>query len=164
MTSTTYSRIDETKLYPPFLAALMAMIAEASSLKTDFFVISGFRTYSEQSALYFQGRTMAGPMVTRAMAGESPHNFGIAADLSRDADTIRAGLQPDYKPESYEILRELAPKHGLEWGGSWAKFTDRPHVQIPNYVTASQLEPLRYSYEMGGLLNVFTFLDCAATK
>lgn len=157
--STPLSRIDSTKLYAPFFNALAAMLVDATQQGAVFFVISGFRTYAEQSALYFQGRTMAGPKVTSAQAGESPHNFGIAADLVRDGVVDRAGLQPDYRPESYEILRELAPKHGLVWGGSWAQFPDRPHVQLPNYITASQLQPLRHAYELAGLLSVFQYLD-----
>jgi peptidoglycan L-alanyl-D-glutamate endopeptidase CwlK len=157
--STPLSRIDVMKLYPPFLAALQSLLDAAHGRGADFFVVSGFRTYAEQSALYFQGRTSAGTKVTNAQAGQSPHNFGIAADLCRDADANRAGLQPDYRPEEYEILRELAPKYGLVWGGSWEKFPDRPHVQMPNYITATQLEPLKYCYELGGLINVFTYLD-----
>lgn len=152
-------RIDVTKLYPPFWSALAALVTDAHDQGSDFFVVSGFRTYVEQSALYFQGRTMPGPKVTRARAGESAHNFGIAADLVKDGLVDRVGLQPDYNEESYEILRELAPKHGLVWGGSWPNFPDRPHVQLPNYITVSQLEPLRHSYELAGLLGVFQYLD-----
>lgn len=162
--STQWSRVDPTKLYPPFFSAVGAMLNEAHFRGADYFVISGFRTYAEQSALYFQGRTSAGSKVTNARAGESAHNFGIAVDLCRDGLVDRAGLQPDYRPESYEMLRELAPKHGLVWGGSWEKFPDRPHVQLPNYVTVSHLEPLRYSYELGGLINVFTYLDAGVSN
>ena len=31
--------------------------------------------------------------------------------------------------------------HGLEWGGWW-RFKDLPHVQLPGYVSASELKPL----------------------
>lgn len=151
-------RVDPTKFYPPFLMALRAMLDEAVVAGSDLWVISGFRTYQEQSDLYDQGRGAPGSIVTHAKGGESSHNFGIAADLCLDSNIVRAGLQPDYRPESYEVLRELAPKHGLVWGGSW-KFRDVPHVQLPNYVTAAQLAPLRHAYEMGGLLNAFAFLD-----
>lgn len=160
--STQWSRVDTTKLYPPFFSAVTQMLNEAHFKGADYFVISGFRTYIEQTKLYEQGRTTPGPKVTQARAGESPHCFGVAVDLCRDGLVDRAGLQPDYRPESYELLRELAPKHGLIWGGAW-QFPDRPHVQIANYITASQLEPLRHSYELAGLLGVFQYLDGATT-
>jgi hypothetical protein len=152
------SRIDTTKLYPPFFSALSSMLDEALKQGASYWAVSGFRTYGEQMALWQQGRTEPGKRVTNAKGGESAHNFGIAVDLVRDGLIDRKGLQPDYAPESYELLRTLAPKFGLVWGGSW-KFRDNPHVQMPNYVTGRDLEPLRYSYELGGLVNVFQYLD-----
>ncbi len=158
MISTVLSRIDSTKLYPPFFAALQALLADAHAGGADYFAISGFRSYSEQTVLFAQGRTAPGKIVTQAIAGESAHNFGIAVDLCRDGFIERAGLQPDYRPESYEPLRLLAPKHGLIWGGAWSN-PDRPHVQLPGYVNANQLKPLRTIYEARGLLSVFQHLD-----
>lgn len=158
MSGLLLSRIDSTKLYPPFASALAAMLDEAMRAGAQFWAISGFRAYAEQQALYDQGRATPGKVVSNAKAGESAHNFGIAVDLCRDGLVDRAGLQPDYKPEAYEMLRELAPKYGLVWGGAW-KFRDNPHVQMPHYVTARDLEPLRYCYESGGLVSVFAFLD-----
>lgn len=165
MASTTWSRIDVSMLYPPFLERLKALLDEAHSLGADFFVISGFRDYAAQSALYAQGRTVdgkhtPGPKVTNAKAGESVHNFGLGADVCRDGLLDRSGLQPDYRPESYEILRELAPKHGLVWGGSWLT-PDYPHVQWPGFVTAKQLAPLKDRFEAMGLKSAFDYLDAA---
>lgn len=158
MSALLVSRIDATKLYPPFLAAVMAMLDEALAQGASYWAVSGFRSYAEQTQLFDQGRTTPGKVVTRAKAGQSAHNFGIAVDLCRDGVLDRAGLQPDYKPESYELLATLAPRHGLVWGGSW-RFRDNPHVQLPNYVNLPQLEPLREAYERAGLLAVFQYLD-----
>lgn len=155
------ARIDPTKLYPPFYAALCGLLSEASATGQDFYAVSGFRAYGEQMALWQQGRMAPGKVVTNAKGGESAHNFGIAVDLCRDGLVDRRGLQPNRAPESYEILRELAPKHGLVWGGSW-KFVDLPHIQMPNYVTAYDLAPLRRCYELAGLVSVFQFLDLGA--
>lgn len=163
MSALLVSRIDTTKLYPPFFAALSSMLDELLAGGQSFWAISGFRTYGEQTALWQQGRTAPGKVVTHAMGGQSAHNFGIAVDLVRDGLVDRAGIQPSYAPESYEVLREVAPRHGLVWGGSW-KFRDNPHVQMPNYVNTKDLEPLRYSYELGGLVNVFNYLDQGVCK
>ncbi len=158
MSGLLLSRIDSTKLYPPFLAALTSMLDECLKDGVSYWAISGFRTYGAQTALWQQGRSLPGSIVTHAMGGQSAHCFGIAADLVRDVLVDRAGIQPDYAPEAYEMLRTVAPKHGLVWGGSW-KFRDNAHVQLPRYVTADDLKPLREQYEKSGLLGVFQFLD-----
>jgi hypothetical protein len=145
------SRVDVSMLYPPFLVRLRAMLDEAwRSSKRSYWVVEGHRSYKRSDELFEQGRTKPGPVVTNAKAGQSAHNFGIAADLVRDSYLDRAGVQPDYRPESYELLGVLCPKHGLVWGGSW-RFKDLPHVQLPGYVTALQLAPLRDAFARGGL-------------
>src|SRR6202021_3611073 len=44
-------------------------------------LIAGMRTFAESDALYAQGRTEPGPIVTNAPAGESFHNYGLAVDF-----------------------------------------------------------------------------------
>lgn len=146
MSGLLLSRIDTDLLYPPFLAKLQALLDEALSHKRAYWVIEGHRSYERSDELYAQGRSKPGPIVTNAKAGQSAHNFGLAADLVLDGYMDRAGLQPDFRPSSYDLLGELCPKHGLVWGGSWV-FKDRPHVQMPGWVTAKDLEPLRLLYE-----------------
>jgi peptidoglycan LD-endopeptidase CwlK len=143
-------RLDLDLLFPDFLERLLALLADCRARGADFFAISGHRAYAEQDDLYAQGRTKPGRKVTDARGGESAHNFGLAADLCRDGDLTRAGLQPDWREESYAILGILAPQHGLVWGGHWRK-PDRPHVNFPGYVTATQLELVRRVYESEGL-------------
>jgi len=43
-------------------------------------IYCGFRSFEEQSALYAKGRTAPGSIVTKAKAGESYHNYGLAFD------------------------------------------------------------------------------------
>lgn len=152
------SRIDFDSLYPPFLDRIITMIGECQDNGAHYFAVSGIRTYAEQTKLYEQGRTKPGPKVTNAQAGQSAHNFGLAIDFCRDGVLDRAGLQPDYRPESYKELGEAARNHGLEWGGGW-KFADFPHVQWPGFITSAQLEPLRKAYENGGLTAAWAYLD-----
>lgn len=40
-----------------------------------------FRTFEEQDALYAQGRTKPGDVVTKAKGGQSIHNYGLAFDI-----------------------------------------------------------------------------------
>ena len=87
-------------------------------------VISGTRSYEEQDALFALGRTKPGAIVTKARAGYSNHNFGLAFDVG-----VFEGNR--YLPESpkYIAVGALGLEIGLEWGGSWKSIVDRPHFQ-----------------------------------
>jgi peptidoglycan L-alanyl-D-glutamate endopeptidase CwlK len=91
----------------------------------DIRVISGFRSYAEQDALFAQGRTKPGRKVTNAKGGESNHNFGIAFDIG----TFRGA---EYLPESpaYDTVGALGKELGLEWGDDWEGLVDKPHFEL----------------------------------
>lgn len=102
-----------------------ALIRRAGQQGIEIKVISGTRTYDEQNALYEQGRTKPGRVVTNARGGYSNHNFGIAFDIGIfDEDK--------YIPESplYKVVGGIGQTLGLEWGGSWKSFSDEPHFQL----------------------------------
>jgi len=88
-------------------------------------IINGHRTYEEQDALYAQGRTMPGNVVTNAKGGYSNHNFGIAFDIGVFDGTKYMGESPKYK-----AVGVLGMELGLEWGGSWKTIVDQPHFQL----------------------------------
>ncbi len=44
-------------------------------------ITTGFRSMTDQSALYQEGRTINGHIVTEAIAGKSIHNYGFAVDV-----------------------------------------------------------------------------------
>jgi peptidoglycan L-alanyl-D-glutamate endopeptidase CwlK len=88
-------------------------------------VISGSRTYAEQNALYAQGRTAPGKVVTKARGGQSWHNFGLAFDVgifSKDSKTYYG------ESAAYKEVGKIGEALGLEWGGGW-DFVDEPHFQ-----------------------------------
>lgn len=115
-------------------------------------IVQGFRSFSEQNALYAIGRTVKGfgakpglPMghiVTKAKGGQGYHNYGLAIDfallydkdkngtlenLSWDllADLNRDG-EADWK-EVVDSFKALA----FEWGGDWTGgLVDNPHIQM----------------------------------
>lgn len=101
----------------------------------NFKVTSGTRTFREQDALYAQGRTTEGKIVTRARAGQSWHNYGLAADLTL---FDKAGKKPIWDGMEYTRMGRIAQELGLEWGGSWKTFKDRPHVQRNIDMTLAQ--------------------------
>jgi peptidoglycan L-alanyl-D-glutamate endopeptidase CwlK len=99
----------------------------------NFKVTSGTRTMAEQAALYAQGRTAAGAVVTKARPGYSWHNFGVAYDL-----TLFSGKNPIWESPKYLRAGEVGKDLGLEWGGEWRTFKDTPHFQRPMGVTLAQ--------------------------
>ena len=88
-------------------------------------IISGTRSYDEQNALYAQGRTRPGQIVTKARAGYSNHNFGIAFDIG----IFENGR---YLPQSplYAQAGPIGKSFGLSWGGDWLRFRDEPHYEL----------------------------------
>lgn len=102
-----------------------ALVQKAAATDIQIKIISGFRTYAEQDALYAKGRTAPGPKVTNARGGYSNHNFGIAFDIG-----VFSGNS--YLPESskYKAVGALGVDLGLEWGGNWTSLVDQPHFQL----------------------------------
>jgi peptidoglycan L-alanyl-D-glutamate endopeptidase CwlK len=89
-------------------------------------VIQSRRTIEEQAALYAQGRTAPGSIVTRAQPGFSWHNYGLAFDAAPFSDDG----QPDWRNDlKFALMGQAGIAAGLEWGGAWQHFPDRPHFQ-----------------------------------
>lgn len=98
-----------------------------------------FRTIAEQDAIYAQGRTKPGKIVTRARGGYSWHNYGLAVDIvlihdvDGDGDYDRAvwDVKSDFDGDKISDWMEVVAifkSYGWEWGGDW-KFSDPPHFQ-----------------------------------
>lgn len=96
------------------------LIALAKLHDINLRITSGHRSHEEQDALYAQGRTKPGNIVTNAKGGESLHNYAVAFDV---VDRQR-GYDTDW-----ELIGTLGKTLGLEWGGDWTDFVDRPHFQ-----------------------------------
>jgi len=128
-------------LLPAARRAALALLAAANDGRLGagivVKIIGGTRTYAEQDALYAQGRTAPGPMVTDAPAGYSNHNFGIAFDVG----IFNGGV---YLAESplYGKVGAIGRAQGLEWGGEWLVFTDEPHFQLHSGCTLAEQREL----------------------
>lgn len=88
-------------------------------------IYSTLRDKSSQDALYAQGRTAPGKIVTNAKGGDSYHQYGVAFDFVPLVDGKPAWDDTD----RYEQCAEIGEKLGLEWGGNFKSFRDRPHMQ-----------------------------------
>lgn len=134
-------------ILPRVQALIRQLLLELDDAGLDARVTSGTRTYPEQAALYAQGRTAPGKIVTDARAGESLHNFGIAVDVSQFL--AGAYLRGDTPAEValYERAGAIGRKiAGLEWGGDWKKKRDLPHFQA---ATGLDHAKLRRRFEAG---------------
>lgn len=91
------------------------------------------RTFAEQDAIYAQGRTTKGPIVSKAKAGLSCHNYGLAIDIVLiDGKSVSWDVKKDFDGDGKSDWMEVVAvfkKYGWEWGGDWKKFPDLPHFQ-----------------------------------
>ena len=97
------------------------------------------RTFAEQDALYAQGRTKPGVIVTKAKGGQSYHNYGLAIDIVLLVDKdgngtfetaswdTKSDFDGDKKSDWQEVVA-IFKRYGWEWGGDW-RFVDAPHFQ-----------------------------------
>ena len=110
-------------------AAQMLARCEASGL--FILVYCTLRTNAEQAALYAQGRTTPGRIVTWAKPGESLHNSGRAFDLV----PLSAG-KPVWGTDGADLalwqqVGAIGKAAGLEWAGNWpARIREFPHFQF----------------------------------
>ena len=68
-------------LLPKVKTKVEAFIAICKSHNIDLLVTSTYRDFESQTALYAQGRTAPGKIVTNAPAGSSFHNYRCAVDV-----------------------------------------------------------------------------------
>ena len=136
-------------LAAPVKSAALAMLARCRAAGLEVLIYCTLRSNDEQAALYAQGRTTGGEIVTNARGGYSNHNFGIAFDIG-----VFSGNR--YLPESplYKAVGALGMELGLECGGNWTSIVDQPHFQLrPAWASAmrdsAMLAELRRRTKLG---------------
>lgn len=112
-------------LLPEAVPYARTLVQRAADAGITIKVIGGTRTFAEQDALFAQGRTRPGRRVTNAKGGESNHNFGIAFDIGVFEGSQYLGESP-----AYDVVGLIGSEIGLEWGGHWTSFADKPHYQL----------------------------------
>ena len=117
---------EEVEKLNPIVADLVEKILiEAEAQGLDILITDGLRTNEEQTKLYNQGRTTKGKIVTKARAGQSLHNYGLAIDIVPIVNKSLA--YGDY--ETYRTFADIAKRYGFTWGGDWKGFKDTPHFE-----------------------------------
>jgi len=107
------------------------------------------RTFAEQEAIYAQGRTKPGPVVSHAPAGHSLHNYGLAFDIVilYDKDGNGTFETASWQENSHwQKVKDYFKSKGWTWGGDWAgKKRDSPHFEKRFGKTTSDLLTLHKS-------------------
>lgn len=122
----------------PRVRSLAQKFEEACYVQgVDVLIYCTLRSPAEQEALYAQGRTKPGKIVTNARAGESYHNYGLAFDF-----VPMVGGKPAWdNRDLYTKAGGIAESVGLEWAGRWTgKLRETAHCQYTGGLSIAQLK------------------------
>lgn len=101
----------------------------------DILIICTYRDNKEQDALYEQGRSIPGEIVTMARGGQSPHNVvnpdGSPCAKAFDAVPIINGkIDWSGRGDDWKKMLAIAKQLGLDCGVGWG---DTDHFQLRNW-------------------------------
>ncbi len=95
----------------------------AATSNIDFTVLEGLRSLERQKTLVARG-------ASKTM--KSRHLTGHAVDLAPFVDGQVVWAWPLYHKLAVIVKAAAVDEHvPIEWGGSWVKFRDGPHWQLP---------------------------------
>jgi peptidoglycan LD-endopeptidase CwlK len=123
-------------LFPPARRRVDAFLASCKENGIDLLVTSTYRDIESQNALYAQGRTTPGNIVTNAKGGQSFHNFRCAVDV---VPLVNGKAVWDGKDPIWAKVGELGKAAGLEWAGEWKTFKELAHFQYTGGLTLADL-------------------------
>ena len=106
-------------------------LAAVKARGIDMIVTCTYRDGDEQDALYAQGRTTPGHIVTNAKAGQSAHNYGCAIDV---VPIVNGKCCWDDKADVWQQIGQIGQSCGMVWyGAPGAAFPETPHFQLTNW-------------------------------
>ena len=127
---------DVEVLAAPVKLRAKQFISECERQGIEIIVTSTYRDYESQNALYAQGRTTKGPIVTNAQAGHSFHNFKCAFDVV----PVVNGKPVWDNDELWTKLGAIGKSVGLDWAGDWKSFKEKAHFQYTGGLTLADLQ------------------------
>lgn len=108
------------------VAQTWALAQAAMPINVQIVIVQGLRTFAESDAIYQQGRTKPGPIVTKAQAGQSYHNYGLAFDFAMITD----GKDDETVGPNWLKVVAIMKGAGMAWGGEFPEgFHDNPHFE-----------------------------------
>lgn len=121
-------------VHPELKIAIAKILAAMNALGYPMMVTAGVRTANEQAALYAQGRTKKGPIVTYADGKRIKSNHQAKNDgygHAVDCCFIVHGKPSWDNTLPWTMYGAMARLLGLKWGGDWKSLKDMPHVELP---------------------------------
>jgi peptidoglycan L-alanyl-D-glutamate endopeptidase CwlK len=120
-------------VHPELAEKTLRILAAMEVVGFPMMVVSGIRTTEQQQALYAQGRTKLGPIVTQldGVVKKSNHQskqdgFGYAVDCC----FVVNGVPSWDESLPWALYGAIAQSLGLVWGGAWKTFKDKPHIEL----------------------------------
>lgn len=121
-------------LYPPMQTLCAEFLRRCRAAGMDILITCTWRSGVEQNALYEQGRTKKGSIVTNARAGQSKHNFMVegkpAAKAFDFVPLVNGKPVWDAAHPHWKAAGKIGMALGLNWyGAPGAPFREMPHMQ-----------------------------------
>ena len=123
-------------LHPLVATKCRAFVDACKAQGIDVLITSTYRDAESQNALYAQGRTAPGKIVTNAKAGQSWHNWRCAFDFV----SIVNGKAQWNDLKTFERCGAIAESCGLEWAGRWKRFKELAHCQYTGGLTLADFQ------------------------
>ena len=127
---------DVNDLHPKVKVAAEQFIAKCAEQSIKVIITSTYRDAESQNALYAQGRTAPGKIVTNAKGGQSFHNYKVAFDFA----PVISGQIPWNDTKLFTRCGEIAESVGLEWAGRWQSFKELAHCQFTGGLTLADFK------------------------
>lgn len=132
---------ESTELLPLVEQKKNMLISLMEILGNPIVVTDEYRSIEDQDKLYAIGRTTPGTVVTNAKGWDSFHNWRCAFDVA-----FKSGNGITYNGP-WDTLGKIGVIVGLEWGGHWEGFIDRPHFQFTGGYTLDDFKKGRVQNE-----------------
>ena len=133
---------DKTLLHPRLQEIVKEFEKRCKAAGLNVLVTETYRSKAEQDALYAQGRTKPGNIVTNAKYPLSPHCWGVAFDFCRNV----RGREYDDSDGFFKRCGEIGKSLGLFWGGDFRSFVDKPHLELAKYLPNNSVKTLQKQY------------------
>lgn len=126
---------DVNDLHPTVKRAAIELVRRMSEKGYSVGFSSTYRDIERQNAIYAQGRTKPGSIITKAKGGQSMHNYKLAFDIYKN---IKGQEWAD--SNFFKTAGQIWTEMGGQWGGNWTGFVDTPHFEFTNGLSLSQLQ------------------------
>lgn len=151
-------------VYPDFSARVMRVYQKMYDAHERIMQCTeGYRTFAKQAEYYAQGRTMPGPIITRAKPGQGWHNYGLAVDSCFVGSDPYFNDDPKAQGFFFGEYARFCKSEGLTWGGDWngngirdPNDWDRPHCELTYGMSLSQA---LQEHDNGGVRRVWERID-----